>query len=130
MSATANWLEVGWALMALVGFLVNAWAINDAVADLRYLEARGLNGARERVARGNARDETLRAVIQAIFLVIAVVALTTAPTDPDRPITPLGVVLTGGIIGVEIILIAKAFLGRRDRRWIVAYLNRQEGLGE
>lgn len=116
--------EALWTLGALVGALINLWAYHDASVDLIALRVRGLNGAREIVARANVRNELLRTCIQLVFLLIGVIAMGEPPANPATPVTALGVVITGGLIAAEIVLVTKALLDRRDRRRVIALLSR------
>lgn len=139
----ATWLEIVWTLTGVIGLLVNLWALNDSLADMRWQEAAPMpdrtvpNGeallrerqARERIARGNARDETLRSVIQLVIVVIGIVAMATAPVNPGRAVSPLSWVFAGGVITVQLLLVVKAVMGRRDRLWIIDTLTRREWKG-
>ena len=135
----ATVLEIVWTLTGIVGFLICAWALNDALADLRWQEAaippqlpdrrsRDSNRdlaermVRERIARGNARDESLRCLIQLIVVGIGIVAMATAPANPERAVTPLSFVIAAGFIAIQIILVVKAVMGRRDRAWNIGTL--------
>jgi len=134
----ATLLEIFWTLTGIGGLIVNLWALNDALADLRWQEAApmppedadlGERQVRDRIARGNCRDETLRSVIQAVIVVIGIVAMSTAPANPDRVISPLSWVYASGFLTVQALLVVKAIMGRRDRHWIIATLTRREWKG-
>lgn len=129
-TGNANLLEIFWTCTGLVGFVIQCWALNDAVATLRWLEARSLNGARHRVAFGNARDETIRTVIQLIFVCIGLVAMATKPANTQHPVTSLSFVVTSGIIATQILLVLKAIFNRRDTLWLIDYLNRKQERGD
>jgi len=140
----ATWLEIVWTLTGVIGLLVNLWALNDSLADMRWQEAAPMpdrtvpNGeallrerqARERIARGNARDETLRSVIQLVIVMIGIVAMATAPVNPGRAVSPLSWVFAVGLVTVQMLLVAKALLARRDRHWIIDTLTRREWKGD
>ena len=140
----ATLLEMLWTLTGVLGLVVNLWALNDAIADQRWQGAapapdRNAPGAaalirerqaRERIARGNARDETLRSVIQLVIVVIGIVAMATAPVNPGRAVSPLSWVFATGFITVQTILVAKTVMGRRDRHWIIDTLTRREWKGD
>ena len=128
----ATWLEIVWTITGVIGLMVNLWALNDSLADMRWQEAAPMpdrtvpNGeallrerqARERIARGNARDETLRSVIQLVIVMIGIVAMATAPVNPGRAVSPLSWVFAVGLVTVQMLLVLKALLARRDRHWI------------
>lgn len=140
----ATWLEIVWTLTGVIGLLVNLWALNDSLADMRWQEAAPMpdrtvpNGeallrerqARERIARGNARDETLRSVIQLVIVMIGIVAMATAPVNPGRAVSPLSWVFAVGLVTVQMLLVAKAVMARRDRHWIIDTLTRREWKGD
>lgn len=119
----ATFLEIFWTCTGLIGFGVQCWALNDAIRNMYWLEARGMNGARHRIAIGNVRDELIRTVIQVIFILIGVVAMATAPVDAQNPVTALSYVISGGIIVTQILLVVKAIANRRDTAWLIAYLS-------
>ena len=132
----ATILEMIWFATGVIGFSVNVWALNDSLADLCWQQAvphregpdrrQRSNDVewrnrmvRERIAWGSARDETLRSLIQLLFILIAVVAMATPPANIDRPVT-IGLLTTQGLLA------AKAVLNRRDRLWIIGTLTRRE----
>lgn len=123
---TANPVEICWTAVALVGLIITAWALVDAVADLHYLQALGLNGAREIVARGSARNETFRVVIHALLFLIGIVSMLTGPANPDRPVTPPGIVVGAGFCAVVVLLVVKSGMDRRDRHRVIASLARKD----
>ena len=140
----ANVLEVCWTITGCVGLFVNLWALNDALADMRYQEAAPApprdapnrdalireRQARERVARGATRDETLRSLIQLVIVMIGIVAMATAPVNPGRAVSPLSWVYAGGFLSVQGLLVIKAVMARRDRHWIIDTLTHREWKGD
>lgn len=121
MIESASWPELAFTIPAIVGLLVCWWMFNAAVADLHYLYARGLNGAREIVAKASRRNELLRTAIQLIFLIIGIAAIT------DVPQPYLGLIVSGGIITAELLLVTKSILDRRDRGRVIEVLSRKDG---
>lgn len=126
MSGSATPVEIFWTCFALVGVITTAWALVDAVADLHYLQALGLNGPREIIARGSARNETMRAVIHGILFLIGLTAMLTEPANPDRSVTPLGILIGGGLCVVVVLLVTKSLLDRRDRHRVIDILTQKE----
>ena len=126
----ASLLEVAWTITGIIGLVIQIWALSDAIATLHWLEARQMNGARHRVAYGNARDETLRTLIQLIFVCIGLVAMATRPANAHNPVTALSWVVTSGIIATQILLVLKAIFNRRDTLWLIDYLNRKLERGD
>lgn len=142
----ATLLEIFWTAMGILGLIINLWSLNDAVADLRYQEAEPLpekgspdrdlilreRRVRERIAWGASRDETIRCVIQLLFVAAGLVSMSTAPVDPNRIVPPISFVLTGAIVSAQILLVAKSVFARRDRHWMIGTLTQREwkeGLG-
>ena len=112
--------ELVFTVPAIVGLLVCWWMFNDAVADLHYLQAQRLNGAREIVARASRRNELIRTLIQADFLIIGVSAML------DVPSPAIGVIVSGGIIAAQLMLVSQAILDRRDRHRVIDVLTQRE----
>ena len=113
--------ELVFTIPAIVGLLVCWWMFNDAVADLHYLQAQRLNGAREIVARASRRNELIRTLIQTDFLIIGVSAML------DVPSPAIGVIVSGGIIAAQLMLVSQAILDRRDRHRVIDVLTQREG---
>lgn len=139
---TATLPELVLVLVPLVGLIANLWTLSDAVADLRWQEAApmpmgpdrrtGVYEAmlrdrlvRERIARGNARRELTRCLIQTVFVIVGVVAVASAPVNPGRPATVLEIVYTAGLVAAQVALMTMAFQDRRDRVWIIGTLTRR-----
>ena len=123
MSSTVTWPEIIWTCTAIAGFAVCYWALYDAIADRNYLHALGLNGAREIVAGASIRTEALQVIIQAIFTAIGIAAMVTAPADPGQSVTPLSVIVAGGLIVAAVLLVVKALFDRRDRQRVIELLS-------
>lgn len=125
---SATWLEIVWTTTGILGFAVCIWAHYDAVADWHWVQSRALDldpadddarrnqQAGELIARGNVRDEALRAVIQALFVIIGIAAMTSSSGNATRS----GVVVAACLITAQLILVTKSLLGRRDRRRVIA----------
>jgi len=142
MVGTATLPELVLVIVPLIGLIANLWALSDAVADLRWQEAApmpmgpdrrtGVYEAmlrdrlvRERIARGNARRELTRCLIQTAFIVVGIVAVASAPVNPGRPIPALAIVYTAGLVAAQIALMTMAIQDRRDRIWIIGTLTRR-----
>jgi hypothetical protein len=113
-----EWIEWVFFVPSVVGFLTCWWAFNSAVRDLHWLEASGLNGAREVVAKAATRNEFVRTVIQVQFLSLGIAAI--------LDMRWLGPLVALVIVDVEILLVIKALLDRRDRRRVIAILSRRD----
>lgn len=125
MPSTVAWPELLWTSVAVIGFAINIWAVADATADLHYLQASGLNGAREIVARANIRSDAINVIIQLIMLCIGAFAMSQPPANPDRPVTPGGIVVAGGLICIAVLLVLKSALNRRDRHRTIVVLAKE-----
>lgn len=139
----ASILEIVWAVSGLIGLSVNVWALNDAIADLRWQEAAPVPEApdrrfgihdqlirerlvRERIARAGARDESIRCLIQLIFLLVGVVALSVPPVDRQGGTdAPLSFVVVAGFMAAQGLLVTKSILARRDRHWVIGTMTRR-----
>jgi hypothetical protein len=86
---TASWNELLWSLGALVGLLVNLWLLRIAVSDMRRLHRANLNGPRTLVARGNRRNEVVRAMLT---------------PNTVRPDTSLGISLFSLVLSLSALL--------------------------
>ena len=109
-------IELGWLVTALGGLYLsglNAW---EAILDFRALGGK-ING-RRRIALGTIRRETVRGLVNAIFLGVGMVAAFT-PANPNA--TGLGIA-----VGIALLLAAGAFnlnsvLDRRDRIYLLKH---------
>jgi hypothetical protein len=122
MSSSVALYEVLFTVPAAVGFLVCWWAFNDSVADLHYLQARGLNGAREVVARASCRNEAVRAFIQCMFLLLGLYLMTVEPANAEQPRTAQGLAVSLVIITAEVLMVVKSVMDRRDRHAVIRIL--------
>jgi hypothetical protein len=117
--------EIGWTAVGLVGVLVLLWALSDAIADLRLLLAKHLNGAREMIARGSIENEMFGIAIQLIFVCIGLGAMGIPPSNQNNPVPPYSYVLAGGLIAAEALLVIKALRARVRRSRQIAAITAQ-----
>lgn len=123
--ASVSPTEAVWSAGALLGLLVNLWALRDAYGDLTALREAGRNGARELVARGNIRSEWFRVFVQVCFGLIGLYAMTQLPANPANPVTRVGVALTAALLLAELSVVLSALLDRHERIRLLAYIERQ-----
>jgi hypothetical protein len=101
-------IEAIWIALNLSTFVLTAAALLDALADKRAVVA--LNGhARELIATGVVRRESLRLVVQGFLLAIIVPGL-----FDDRP-TPLNFFVVI-LMAIPVVLLLSSVLDARDRR--------------
>lgn len=84
MLETVDWIELLWAAFAGYGLWLALRATRDASEDLKFLDKEGWNGRRRIMAKGHLKRETLRAVVQILFLLIGVLAMLSAPSPHPR----------------------------------------------
>lgn len=117
-------IEIVWTLVAALGLGYSLLNIRDAKIDLSYLrEMRVING-RLLVAKANLLTESLRAVIQAIFLVIGLLAMTLVTSTPDNLSwnqLAISMAVRWGLITASILLTAKTIIARRLRKQVVEW---------
>lgn len=122
--ANADFPEVVWSIFALIGFMVNAWALKEALADQAWLAMSAVNENDEavytvmaRLAQENVRQETMRTVKQLIFLVGGVVRMSIPAATPayDSPFPPSAVAIIA-IVVVSFIMCMNAVFEMQARR--------------
>jgi hypothetical protein len=122
MNSTVAWTELAFTIPAIIGLFINWWAFNDAVADLHYLHAKGLNGAREVVAKASCRNEAIRTAIQFMFMSLGIFLMMRAPANPETPTTLAGIAVSAVILTAEVLMVVKSILDRRDRHEVIRIL--------
>lgn len=110
MTLSVNEVEAFWIIVTFGGFLLTVFALGDAFRGFRAAQAdtTASHEVRELTAFGNVRRESLRVLVQALLLSIAIPALFS-----DRPIT-----LTPAIIAlvlVPVVLFTATVFDTRDR---------------
>lgn len=113
---TISPVEAAWLLTAVVGIYlsgINSW---EAILDFRALGGR--RNGRRRIAVGTIRRETVRGLVNAIFLGIGVVAALT-PANPAA--TPLGVAVSLGLLLASMAYNLNSYLDRRDRVYLMEH---------
>jgi PAS domain S-box-containing protein len=111
-------------IFTLAGVVLNLFAIYDAQADLHFLRARRLNGARTIVAKAHRRAAFVRLAIKLLFAVIILSSLGN-PAPVARTNTPKLVTL--GFIVIIIGLTWNDLRDRVDRNHLIETLSEREG---
>lgn len=119
---TVSWPEITWTVIAFAGGIVNVWALYSALGDLFYLESRDQNGIRRLVAIGNVREESIRVLIQLIFVIIGIAVMMIPAHTSDNQPSPGTYVAMVGFIVVGALLVILAVLARRDRHRVIYML--------
>jgi hypothetical protein len=117
----ASVLEMVWTLIGLIGMYFGISNLHWSNNDLRALKA--LNGGNVKrftimrvIAFGHWRNDLFRLMKQLTITVIGVIAMI-LPTPPRQttPITPVGVLITGGLFTISILIVMASVLDRRQR---------------
>ena len=112
-------IEFVWVLVALVGLVYSLINIRESQDDFHWLDAQKIANGRRTLARYQLWAELLRALTQAIFLVIGVLSLF-LPNPPDIPLTTLQTVtyfcIRWGLVTASLCLTIKSYLGHRVRQ--------------
>lgn len=115
----ATVVEIVWTATTLVGFVVNAWGLVDAIADKLWLHDSGLNGRRAIVARWHVVLNIGLAYVQTAFLAAGVLAMLT-PSAPNAGIREARVALQLMFLTAEPVLVYVAIQARRYRGRLLA----------
>lgn len=103
LTNTIQLAELVWTLIALPGLVL--WIINriSAGQTLRAARAMGISNGRMLFARFGVRETTAWTVIDAVFVIIGVVAMTNA-SNPDADDSPTRLLVAAGLIGASCIV--------------------------
>lgn len=117
--------EVVWLLAAALGFLVNVYALHDAVEDVRALEQAQRNGVRLLIARGRVRQDWVRVIVQVVLIAAAMRALDADPvrTAPHH-LTVLTLMDTPLVMAaLSCLTVVEALMAVRLRARLIAMLD-------
>lgn len=106
-------IEVLWTAVAALGLGVNGKGLFDALQDRAAVARSGLNGYRRRIAVGRVRAESVRVLVQMLFVAAGVLALTDRST---------GGALAAIFIAAALLLVADALGANRHRAALIADL--------
>ncbi len=114
-----SWIEILWITTAMFAIYVAARSLADAWQDLNAVRA--LANGRVRLATASVRRETIRIMVNGIYLSLGIAA-GLAPRNPNATIFA---VLFGAILLLSSVLLAlSSFLDRRDTAYFRRYVNR------
>ena len=112
-------IEILWVIIALIGFVYSVVNINSGREDIRWLNANSIGNGRRTLARYQLTAESLRALIQVIFIVIGVLSFFVPdPTDAlhlPPPQVAIRFCVTWGLILSSMALTVKSYLGKKVR---------------
>lgn len=123
---TANAPEILWTLTGALALIINLWLLHDVRLDARALDRRGQNGAKRIAVQTAIGIQAGLTLPQVIAVVIGVLSMLTPPENPARPVTTTLVVVTVGILLIEIILTGVALFTRVRRTQLLDYLEAGE----
>lgn len=128
--ANADFPEMVWCIFALIGFMVNAWALKEALNDQAWLAMARLSDSRAvqivmaRLARENVRQEMMRTIKQLVFLIGAIVRMSIPPSMPAANQSfPPATVAVVVIVVVSFIMCLNAVFEMQARREAIRLLN-------
>ncbi len=103
---------------ALIGVVLNAYGLVQAVKDSDALSRTGLNGTRKLVATGNVQQELIRLVVQIMLTIAGITSVVLPPPNPDLPEVFLwaSYIQRGILVLITFLLAFKSMLDVRDRR--------------
>jgi len=130
LARTASPQEIAWTTVGLLALIVNAGLTLNARRDYRALIRLGRNGALKIAAKTAVIVQAGLTLPQVIAVFIGVVAMLTPPAVPTVPLTRTGIVVTLGLIGIEVVLVGVGLYTQIRRLKLLAYLNRTEQTAE
>jgi hypothetical protein len=125
---TVQGLEVLWTAISTVGFflaLLNLW---ESQRDKEALELTHRNGAGKILARGTLVVDTGRALVQALFMLIGLAAMT-QPANAPPPNSGFAHAVAWTLIAAATIMALNSLVARITRRRLNRYLN-EHAMGE
>lgn len=125
---TANEPEIAWTLVATIGLLFSMIVISNAKVNLNIVhsERNRLTAVdfdlMQDMARSHLINELLRITAHGISAIVGVVAMSTAPANPDKPVTQLGWIIALVLITKASLHVAASIKDLRTRRRMLARL--------
>lgn len=106
---------------ALVGVVLNAYALIQARKDTDALRDSGINGSRKIVADGNVQQELIRLVVQVLLVVVGAASVILPPPSPDMPEMFLwsGYITRVVLLLITFLIAFKSVLDVKDRRTLL-----------
>lgn len=120
---TVNLVDAIWTLVGIFSMISILWSIRPVYQDWRNSE-----GILKHIAYGYFRREVIRFVQATSVLIIGIYACLQAPLGGLNIITPVGLVITAGLVVIGLGIGLQSFLDKRLRIHLLAYLEEQEGI--
>lgn len=118
-------IEVLWVLITSIGAIFSIHNLIESRRDLKVLKMRGVRNGRMKIALTGIRAETGRLVIQTIFLIVGIDAMTLqeAPIYPHEPwhIALTRFLFQWGFIAASAILTLKSYWNYSLRRDLIEH---------
>lgn len=110
------WIEWLQLVTALVGCIFTIAGLSGAVGDSALLAESNTNGPKRLIATSNVYWESIRLLVQILFVIIGVTSVMTAPPPPIDDTLELGVTVNRlCLMGATFLLAFKSYLGQRER---------------
>jgi len=123
---TASPPEVLWTLIGVVALAINLWLLRDVWLDARALNRLGQNGAKKIAVMTAIGIQVGLTLPQVIAVAIGIVSLLVPPSSPHAIVTAPLVIVTVGILLIEIILTLVALFTRVRRTRLLDYMESSE----
>lgn len=120
-------LSLVWVLAAMAGFWVNLYTLKDGKKD-RYLAQHHIHkGTRLHVANTNIRRERIRAIVQVLLFVGAIVAINNPPTPP---LLEARFILACIFTLMSVFEATNSLVDAKDRKELLVLIDAQQGVTE
>lgn len=112
-----------WCCLSLFGLGVNLYALQDARLDLEYVKRWAHVGTRLIVAQANLRRESVRVVVQAVFLCLGIIAMMS--DQPRGEVITTRIAISFGFMFAAVLLVIDSAADRHDRKRVLEEIERQ-----
>jgi hypothetical protein len=121
LNGTVNPVEVAWTVVGLVACTAHCYRLWSAILDHRYQVRRHINGGRSRIIRAQIRRQSISAIVQALFAMIGIFAMS-LPPNSGAPAN-LAAYFTGGcLLLAEGLLMVNSVQDFRDAKELEAWV--------
>jgi hypothetical protein len=116
-------IEIFWTVIGLIGMAASYENLRYSLDDLKALRAmNGHNMARHRdmrvIAYGHFRNDAIRFGQTLTITVVGVIAMCLPSTQQSSPVTPTGLIVTGGLFTLVLLTVLASVLDRMQRNAI------------
>lgn len=115
VTSTISLAELVWVSVGLLGLVVSAWNLADAIRDEAAVDASGVNGAIREVARGNVLEEMLRVGKALAIVAGGCAAMLAPPAMKSQPISALAVIVTASVFVLAGLVVVGSLAARARR---------------